>query len=61
MEFTKLQKDNFVVFERIRVLGVFIMFDPRARAMSHMGTKEWVFCMEHYKDLKKILGEQHDG
>jgi hypothetical protein len=57
MEFTKSQLDNYVTYERIRAIGAFNMFDPRARNMSGMSSKEWVFCIEHYNDLKKAVGE----
>lgn len=53
MKYTHRQLDNWRTYERIRKSGEFNMFDPRAQAITDMSSSEWVFCMEHYDDLKQ--------
>lgn len=53
MKYTQQQLDNWREYESIRASGEFNMFDPRARRMSEMSVSEWVFCMEHYADLRE--------
>ncbi len=52
MQFSQYQIKNWRAFEAIRQSGAFNMFDPRARALSDMSPAEWVYCMEHYAELK---------
>lgn len=53
MKYTDQQLNNWRIYEGIRQCGMFNMFDPRARQMTTMSKSEWVFCMEHYADLKQ--------
>ena len=53
MKYTDQQLQNWRIYEGIRESGMFNMFDSRARQMTNMSKSEWVFCMEHYNDLKK--------
>lgn len=53
MRYTEQQLDNWHTYESVRASGLFNMFDPRARSLTTMSTSEWVFCMEHYDDLKQ--------
>ena len=55
--YSQKQIENWQVYERIRQSGMFNMIDPRARAMTTMSVAEWVYCMEHYNELK-LQGEQ---
>lgn len=50
--YSQKQIKNWQVFEDIRKSGMFNMLDPRARAMTTMSISEWLFCMEHYNELK---------
>lgn len=52
-KFSPSQLDNWRTYESIRAIGVFNMFDPRARELTKMSKSEWVFCMEHYAELKQ--------
>jgi hypothetical protein len=52
-KFSENQLDNWRIYERVRLGGRFNMFDPRARRLTTMSTSEWVFCMEHYAELKQ--------
>jgi hypothetical protein len=51
--YSQKQIENWQEFERIRQSNMFNMLDPRARAMTNMSKAEWIYCMEHYADLKK--------
>jgi hypothetical protein len=53
MKYTEQQIKNWSIYEGIRQSGMFNMFDRRAMAMTNMDKDEWLFCMEHYNDLKK--------
>jgi hypothetical protein len=53
-KFSESQLDNWRTYEAIRTGGLFNMFDPRARELTDMSKSEWVFCMEHYAELKQI-------
>jgi hypothetical protein len=53
MKYTDQQLENWRIYEGIRESGMFNMFDSLARQMTNMSKSEWVFCMEHYNDLKK--------
>jgi hypothetical protein len=53
MKYTEQQLNNWRIYEDIRQCGMFNMFDPRARQMTAMSKSEWVFCIEHYNDLKR--------
>lgn len=50
--YSENQIKNWQIYERIRQSGMFNMFDPRARGMTTMSISEWVFCIEHYADLR---------
>jgi hypothetical protein len=53
MKYSEQQLKDWSAYERIRESGLFNMFDPRARDLTTMSSSEWVFCMEHYEDLKQ--------
>jgi hypothetical protein len=52
-KFSESQLDNWRIYEAIRASGLFNMFDPQARGLTNMSKSEWVFCMEHYAELKQ--------
>lgn len=53
MKYSEQQLNNWRAYEQVRESGLFNMFDPRAQSMTTMSASEWVFCMEHYNDLKQ--------
>lgn len=53
MQFSEAEISNWRAYERVRRLGKFNMFDPRARSMTGMSSDEWVFCMKHYAALRE--------
>lgn len=58
--YSQTQIDNWREYECIREGGDFNMFDPRARRMTSMSVSEWLYCMEHYDNLKKASEANHD-
>jgi hypothetical protein len=52
-KFSERQLSNWRKYEEIRIDGLFNMLDPRARELTGISRSEWVFCMDHYAELKQ--------
>jgi hypothetical protein len=58
MEFTKQQLKDFEAYERVRVRGLYNMFDPRARESIGLSKERYLFVMDNYSALKIAFKEQ---
>ena len=54
MEITKEQFEEYV---EIQETGMFNMFSPRAREMSSLSKKEWVYIISNYEELESKYKE----
>ena len=52
-----LTRRDFRAFAEVRKSGLYNMFDPRARMLTHLTKQQWVAIMEQYEDLKKKYKE----
>lgn len=51
-EFTPQQLRNWWAYEKVRQGGRYNMFDSRARRTTGLDPTEYVFVMEHYRELQ---------
>ena len=40
------------LYERVRLLGKFNMYDPRAIDMTQLTRERYIFIMEHYNEIR---------
>ena len=60
-EFTFIQLENFRRYEEVREEGLYNMFDPRARELTGLSEKDYIFVMNNYSDLKTAdLADKND-
>jgi hypothetical protein len=50
---TKIQVDNWKLFEEQRLEGSYNMFDPRARECTGLDREEYMYCLKNYDSLKE--------
>lgn len=55
--FTQNQIDNWRAFEKVRQTGKHNMFLHKAREETGMSVPEWLFCMDHYTELKEAANQ----
>jgi len=48
----EITKKHWKAYRLVQDSGSYNMFDPNARAMTHLTRKEWVHIMENYDKLK---------
>lgn len=58
MTFTFIQINNWRKYEKVRAGGRWNMFDPHARQATGMTRDEYIFCMEHYSELKEAAEKE---
>ena len=52
-----LTRKDFRAFAEVRKSGLYNMFDPRAREMTHLSREQWVAIMEQYTELENKYKE----
>ena len=57
MSKVKLTRKDFISFAEVRKSGLYNMFDPRAREMTHLSREQWVAIMEQYTELENKYKE----
>jgi hypothetical protein len=50
--FTEAQLIAFRAFVRVQKTSKLNMMDPRARQVTNLTEKQWVFCIDNYAALK---------
>ena len=54
----EITKEQFQEYRDVQDGGMFIMFDPNARACTDLSKNEWITIIENYSELKdKYEGE----
>lgn len=53
MKFTKLQLENWRIYESVRKEGAFNMFDSRARELTGLEKEDYYFIVKNYSELKE--------
>ena len=59
-ELAELTEADFKAYERVRVLGYFNMFDPRAESASGLDTATYLGVLTHYEALMEIFPHVRD-
>lgn len=54
IEELKLHIDDWKAYERVRKSGLYNMFDQRARELTNLSVERFVYCMEHYTELREL-------
>ena len=57
MSEVELTRKDFRAFAEVRKSGLYNMFDPRAREMTHLSREQWVAIMEQYTELENKYKE----
>ena len=57
MSEVELTRKDFRAFAEVRKSGLYNMFDPRAREMTHLSREQWVAIMEQYSELENKYKE----
>ena len=57
MSKVELTREDFRAFAEVRKSGLYNMFDPRAREMTHLSREQWVAIMEQYTELENKYKE----
>ena len=52
-----LTRKDFRAFAEVRKSGLYNMFDPRAREMTHLSQEQWVEIMKQYTALENKYKE----
>ena len=60
-EFTFQQVQAWRSYERVRKMGKWNMFDPRARRAAKLLTDDYRFCMTNFGKLKAAAEEIDNG
>jgi len=53
----ELTRKDFRAFAEVRKSGLYNMFDPRAREMTHLSREQWVKIMKQYAELENKYKE----
>ena len=54
-----ITRDDWDEYRTVQDSGMFNMFDPRAREMSSLDKRQWLYAMENYDELSLIYeGEE---
>ena len=53
----EITRDDFIAFADVRKSGLYNMFDPRAREMTHLSRRQWVEIMKQYEQLENKYKE----
>tara|TARA_R100000789_G_scaffold94954_1_gene95142 strand:+ start:291 stop:473 length:183 start_codon:yes stop_codon:yes gene_type:complete len=53
----ELTRKDFRAFAEVRKSGLYNMFDPRAREMTHLSREQWIAIMEQYAELENKYKE----
>ena len=57
MSEVELTRKDFRAFAEVRKSGLYNMFDPRAREMTHLSREQWVKIMKQYAELENKYKE----
>ena len=60
MSEVELTRKDFRAFAEVRKSGLYNMFDPRAREMTHLSREQWVAIMEQYTELENKYKENRN-
>jgi hypothetical protein len=55
-----LTRKDFRAFAEVRKSGLYNMFDPRAREMTHLSKEQWVEIMKQYTALENKYKENKE-
>ena len=55
-----LTRKDFRAFAEVRKSGLYNMFDPRAREMTHLSKEQWGEIMKQYADLENKYKEDKE-
>lgn len=55
MEFTKLQLDQWKVYEHVRRSSKFNMFTKEARRATGLNEEDYMFIIDHYSELAHVV------
>ena len=58
MSFDEKQLRDFKAYEKMRKLGRYNVFDPRARRLTGLSEEAYTFVMNNYSALKAALDEK---
>ena len=57
MNEVELTRKDFRAFAEVRKSGLYNMFDPKAREMTHLSKEQWVEIMKQYAELENKYKE----
>ena len=57
MNEVELTRKDFRAFAEVRKSGLYNMFDPKAREMTHLSEEQWVEIMKQYAELENKYKE----
>ena len=55
-----LTRKDFRAYAEVRKSGMYNMFDPRAREMTHLSKEQWVEIMKQYTALENKYKENKE-
>ena len=55
-----LTRKDFRAFAEVRKSGLYNMFDPKAREMTHLSEEQWVAIIEQYAELENKYKENRN-
>ena len=59
-EFSMAQLNHWRAYERVRSVGRFNMYDPRARRATGLSGDEYLFVMKNYSELKDAARKERE-
>jgi len=57
-KYTDKDIEDWTSYERVRLCGLYNMFDPRARDMVGLTKERYIFILENYSDIREQINEQ---